>query len=289
MNHINNVNIYSTGIFKNSNTNTAGLNNTQNTGGQNSIWALDKSQNTTNNNNDEITTKIYDEATRIATTYDINPLKQTAQKAADRLNETSIQALGSVGTKLYSTIQTKSDEFYSLLKSIGNECKGITDPEELENKIKSIEKEIIKKRQEISTCSQRMQLAVQLDTKLSNLANDPEKAKLLKNVDMEKIAEKLLELPQTVNSEPESSDTEETGKLTKTKSDEGISGNENDEILNIISSIVKYAETGEKDKTAENYINNDKMQNSDDTTTGLFKFETGNPFGQTQKKNPFFT
>lgn len=136
-----------------------------------------------------------------------------------------------------------------------------------------------------------MQKAVQLNSKFLNL-NDEKQAKLLETIDMDKIEKQLLE-PANL-SKDEISDTDDpkadASKQIATKDNE-----QDDKISKIITSVIKYTETGEIDKLSEDFIKDspkDNQKNANETTFGLFQTNYSNLFSNSninKKKNPFFT
>ena len=112
-----------------------------------------------------------------------------------------------------------------LISSINEKCNNCTTSSQVEERVKEFEQEIAQKRQEIVTYTQRIQKAVQLDAKFSKFASDPEKAKLLDKIDMNKITSKLLE-PASKNN----AGTEDIGEINRGSTEEENTGND-DQIL----------------------------------------------------------
>ena len=290
MSYINNINFTNIGIYQQ---NSNGLSRTQkNTITEPSLFS-GNSTNNINEQNQEIAEKISDESVRIASSYNIEPMKQKAERAENIINKTTVSpSLTSAGSKLYTTIMKLTDEFLELLGSVFDSCKNITDPKEVENKIKSIEIEISKKQQEISAYTQRIQMTATLCQKLENILSDPEKSELLKNIDFDKIASKLLEAPQ-INDTGIKGNSEEAGMLSTQNTEETSTNDDDNKLRNIISGIIEYAETGKKDKVPAEFINDNNTleQNSSggnqNTVTNPFSSGQANPFVQIQEKNPF--
>ncbi len=273
--NINNVNIFNTGTTQSANSTMASANE--------SIWtAQDKAQKG-NGGKQKILEKINSEQMRIATKYTIEQEQKQAQKAQKILSDSSIPELCNAGTQLYTKIDTLGCELKQLIASVNDKCANCTTSSQVEEKVKEFEQEIAQKRQEVVTYTQRIQKAVQLDAKFSKLASDPEKAKLLEKIDMNKITSKLLEPTSTNNTDTEEINENNTGNTLEDNTD-------NDDITNIITGIIKYIETGEKDKQIEDYIKESNNKQEDNASNNTFSIGNNNLFSLNNKdenKNPF--
>ena len=273
--NFNNLNILNTATTKNVNT-TNSINE--------SIWTAQGKTQKDNGEKQKILEKINSEQTRIATKYTIEQEKKEAQKAEKILSDSSIPGLSSAGAQLYTKIDTLGCELKELISSINEKCNNCTTSSQVEERVKEFEQEIAQKRQEIVTYTQRIQKAVQLDAKFSKFASDPEKAKLLDKIDMNKITSKLLE-PASKNN----AGTEDIGEINRGSTEEENTGN--DDISNIITGIIKYIETGEKDKQIDGYIkgSTDNKQEGD-ISNNTYPFKNNRLFSLNNKdenKNPF--
>lgn len=275
--------------------NTTGINSSETTkteksSGNESIWTQNKTNSTTKENQD-VNNKINEETTRLSSQYSIATENKEAKKAEKILSDSNIPNLSRVGTQLKNNIETLGKNLNQLIDSVNEKCSGCKTTSEVEAKVKELEQEISQKKQEIVIYVQRMQKAVQLNSKFLNL-NDEKQAKLLETIDMDKIEKQLLE-PANL-SKDEISDTDDpkadASKQIATKDNE-----QDDKISKIITSVIKYTETGEIDKLSEDFIKDspkDNQKNANETTFGLFQTNYSNLFSNSninKKKNPFFT
>lgn len=253
----NNLNMFNSGTLNASKLTTSSLNE--------SIWTTQNKTQKEDGTNQKILDKVNEEQMRIANAYTIEQEQKQAKKAEQILKNSSIPGLSNVGSQLKTKIDTLAGELRELVMSLLDKCANCQTTSDVEEKAKKVEQEIIQKRQEVVTYTQRMQKAVQLDAKISKLAADPEKSKLLTKIDLNKIESKFLE-PTNLNN----TGTESIGSNTDIENNTG-----NDDISNIITSIIKYIETGENNKQIDEYIKEDNNQQEPDKNTN-FKLFTNN-------------
>ena len=166
-----------------------------------------------------------------------------------------------------------------------SECKT---KEEVETLAKEFEAKLQQKKHKANVYTQRAQKAQQLDSKLSSIAQDPKKSKLLDKIDMSKIVEKLtgpvegVEVPES----SENSDKTDDKKAEKMKDEAFDKALKDDEISNVIDSLIKYADGGEKDKILDEYLKKDENSNNKDDKHSQFAL---NPFGTAQTASGFDT
>ena len=270
---------------------SAGTTKTEKSSANESIWTQNKTNSTTKENQD-VSKKINEETTRLSSQYSIATENKEAKKAEKILSDSNNPNLCRVGTQLKNNIETLGGTLNQLIASVKDKCSSCKTQSEVESKVKELEQEISQKKQEIVIYAKRMQKAVQLNSKFSNL-NDEKQAKLLETIDMDKIEKQLLE-PANV-SKDEIADTDNK-KEADTSKQIAIKDNSNDdEISKIITSVIKYTETGEIDKLSKDFIKDsskDNQKNTNETTFGLFQTNYTNLFSNSninKKKNPFFT
>lgn len=272
----NNLNMFNSGTLNASKLTTSSLNE--------SIWTTQNKTQKEDGTNQKILDKVNEEQMRIANAYTIEQEQKQAKKAEQILKNSSIPGLSNVGSQLKTKIDTLAGELRELVMSLLDKCANCQTTSDVEEKAKKVEQEIIQKRQEVVTYTQRMQKAVQLDAKISKLAADPEKSKLLTKIDLNKIESKFLE-PTNLNN----TGTESIGSNTDIENNTG-----NDDISNIITSIIKYIETGENNKQIDEYIKEDNNQQEPDKNTNfkLFTNNKNNLFSQNimdDNRNIFLT
>ncbi len=276
--NINKINMFNSGTIKVPNSTTDSINN--------SIWSNQNKTQKEDGTNQKILDKVNEEQMRIANAHTIEQEQKQAKKAEQILKSSSIPGLSNVGTQLKTKIDTLASELRELVMSLLDKCANCQTTSDVEEKAKKVEQEIIQKRQEVVTYTQRMQKAVQLDAKISKLAADPEKSKLLTKIDLNKIESKFLE-PTNLNN----TGAESIGSNTENSIENNT---ENDDISNIITSIIKYIETGEKNKQIDEYIKEDNNQQESDKNNNfkLFTNNKNNLFSTNisdDKKNIFLT
>lgn len=217
--------------------------------------------------------------------YDCSKLRSKVENIEKSMRFSKNAELCSVPTNLKSSIKTIGDEIQSEINNFSSSVSSCKTEDEVKTLAKELESKLQQKKHQANVYTQRAQKAQQLDNKLMSIAADPKKAKILDSIDMSKIVQKLTEPVENVDISENSNKTQEkdnqNNKINKASFEEAL---KNDEISNVITSLIKYADGKEKDKILDNYLKKDENQNNTANTQNQTAF---NADLFKSKKNPF--
>lgn len=217
--------------------------------------------------------------------YDCSKLRSKVENIEKSMRFSKNAELCSVPTNLKSSIKTIGDEIQTEINNFSSSVSSCKTEDEIKTLAKELENKLQQKKHQANMYTQRAQKAQQLDNKLMSIATDPKKAKILDSIDMSKIVQKLTEPVENVDISENTNNIQEKdnqdNKINKASFEEAL---KNDEISNVITSLIKYADGKEKDKVLDNYLKKNENQNNTANTQNQTTF---NADFFKSKKNPF--
>ena len=219
--------------------------------------------------------------------YDCSKLRSKVENIEKSMRFSKNAELCSVPTNLKSSIKTIGDEIQTEINNFSSSVSSCKTEDEIKTLAKELENKLQQKKHQANIYTQRAQKAQQLDNKLMSIATDPKKAKILDSIDMSKIVQKLTEPVENVDISENTNKIQEKdnqdNKINKASFEEAL---KNDEISNVITSLIKYADGKEKDKVLDNYLKKNESQNNTANTQNQTTF---NADFFKSKKNPFYS
>ena len=217
--------------------------------------------------------------------YDCSKLRSKVENIEKSMRFSKNAELCSVPTNLKSSIKTIGDEIQTEINNFSSSVSSCKTEDEIKTLAKELENKLQQKKHQANIYTQRAQKAQQLDNKLMSIATDPKKVQILDSIDMSKIVQKLTEPVENVDISENTNNIQEKdnqdNKINKASFEEAL---KNDEISNVITSLIKYADGKEKDEVLDNYLKKNESQNNTANTQNQTTF---NADFLKSKKNPF--
>lgn len=179
----------------------------------------------------------------------------------------------SVCSNLKGKVKDICDDFNSIMEALTNSDLGCKTEAEINDLIKEAELKLQQNQYKANVYSQRAIQAQKLGNKLEVEKNDPKKAALIEKIDLSKITAAL-----TTEAEDAGLNSIEDNKNDKTNNKAFEDALKNDEISNVIKSVMKYLDKGEKDKILDDFVkedNTNKQTIAQNNTTNPFKQKFG--------------
>lgn len=236
---------------------------------------------------EQIAQKVADYSNNFIQKYDCSKQKAKVENIEKSMRFSKNPQLCSVPANLKNSIKMIGDEIVSEINNFSSSASSCKTEDEVKTLAKELESKLQQKKHQANVYTQRALKAQQLDNKLMSIASDPKKAKILDTIDMDKIVQKLTEPVENVKISEETNSTEEKDdKNDKGKKEVFENALKNDEISNVITSLIKYADGQEKDKILDDYLKKEDSNNNTpkEPTENLFALNTN---FSTKKKNPF--
>lgn len=206
-------------------------------------------------NEQEVMFKIGNEQVKLAKEYSAGKSYQKTENIEKALKNSKVPGLSGVPTFAKSQIKSISDEINTLVESITTKCSNCKTEADIKNVIKEVESELMQKKHTANVLVQRTIKAQELDKALSKIYSDPQKAKLAEKIDISKIIDKLTGPVEEVNIDDikgqDNIDDKSKDNAIAEKFDEAL---KNDEISNVVDSLIKYLNNGEKDNKLNDYM-----------------------------------
>lgn len=177
------------------------------------------------------------------------------------LKDSKISGMCNVGSSIKIELRSIASDITNLIGQIFDKCANCKTEDEMKNAVKDIMEQLQQKKHKANVLTKRGQSAIQLNSKLSQAFCDPKKAALLEKIDIGKVVQALTKSVEDVDlgsvKGNDSLDEKAQEKAIDKLFDKAL---KNDEISNVVISLIKYMDKGEKDNILDDYIKDDNSQ-----------------------------
>lgn len=239
--------------------------------------------------NIDLTKKVQSSTGELLKKYDVSRYQKKADNIEKALQNSKVPNISGVGSSIKTNIKLQVHEIQNMLGSVSENLQNCKSEEEVKAALSDIESELQQKKHVINVLVQRGEKAKELDKVLGKIYSDPAKAKLAEKINIDKITTKLTEQVEAIDvSDIHGNDNlsdEEKSNLVEEQFEAAL---KNDEISNVVDSLIKYVEKGEKDNILGDYLKDDQDEQTSVSQNAVQTNEQGtyNPFGL-NKKNPY--
>lgn len=247
----------------------------------NSIFSVTKNADKSDTDQ-EVMKQIASEQKRLITEYNCTNYQKKAKQVEEALKNSHVPNLSQVSKSLTEKIGGVIQNIQNIFESLSTSLSGCKTEQEVNSAVEKIEQQLQQEKSKAAVYAQRGESAKALHFKLDPLYKDPEKTKLLEKIDINKITSELEEEPNLASlSENDNASSGDKKLNTNDKLNDLL---EDDKISNVVTSLIKYLNNGEKDKILDDYVKGDNTQEKESIkNNNLFTTDF------MKKKNPFST